>query len=184
MRRFGSRPRSALANSAAASDQRCCEPRRAASTRSARARCDGAQALAAGLGEGVRGDCAAIEGGRHLGEDEPILRAARLRRDRDDPVALAARGPSRQRRRGNGGEGVAQGQVEQHLLAVVGVHEHELRRRLADGGDGAFALAHRDGALGIGQFDHALEHDERGRGCRRPRATSRCRGWPRPRPAS
>ena len=112
----------------------------------------------------------AIEGGRRLGEDAAnpprcapaagCSRSGCARRAR--PVPSSGRGGERV-------EGVAQGQIEEHLLAVVGIGEHEFRRRLADGRDGAFALAHGDGALGVAEFDDAFEHDER---CRPPSTES------------
>jgi hypothetical protein len=84
------------------------------------------------------------------------------RRDRRDAVALGAERRALQGRRRQPREGVPQGEVEQHLLAVVRAHEHELRRRLADRRDGALALAHRHGALRVRQLDDAFEHDEGG----------------------
>lgn len=51
--------------------------------------------------------------------------------------------------------------MKEHLLAVLRRNDHDLRRRAADRGNGAFALLHRHAAIGIAEFDDAFEDDER-----------------------
>jgi hypothetical protein len=154
MRRLGSSPpRSALAKRAADSLQRRYAP---ASPRPLA----GVQRKTAGLGQRRRSRGTAVEGGGDLREAQPVLRLTVCRGDRREARPLGAERRARQGSDCARCERISQRHVEQHLLAVVGVHEHEFRRSLADRSHGTFTLTHHHRALRVRKLHDSFQHDE------------------------
>ena len=81
-----------------------------------------------------------------------------------DAIRLAAHVGDRQGRGGHEIEGIARRQIKQHLLAVVGIDDDDLARRLADRRRRRLAFGHLNAALRVAEFDQTLEHGQRGLG--------------------
>ena len=97
-----------------------------------------------------------------LGRSHKISRRPRAGGQGRQPRPLGPEPGARQRRGRQRRKGRAQGQVGQHLLAVGGIGDDGLGRRLADPGGGGLALTDGDAALGVGQGDDAFQHCQSG----------------------
>lgn len=109
-----------------------------------------------------RGQClaAAIERQIDLGKCQPFLRRAGRCRLGLDTRPFAAHLGNAERGGRHPDEGVAERQMEEHLLTVFRRNDHDFCGRAADRGNRAFTLIHRDAAMGIAEFDHPFEDDK------------------------